>query len=203
MSKGAGADAGLAGATRLPGRAIAAVGLLAAGLIAWAAYPLSTGRGGTKPAFAIAIVAAVFSVGQLAMRSARTRPWDGFSPTDRAVSRLSELILMVPWAELLTIAALALEALHPAPPWHTAVLGVALLGYLLAVHLAETRAGASALRAQLPLLGIGIGLTALAVGVAALPGLPAGPTAALIRAAAALVAVVVACLAVPVWLGRR
>lgn len=198
-----GTDAGLTAATQLPARAVAAAGLLAAGLIAWAAYPLGGGRAGTAPAICVAIAAAALSIAQLAISSAPARSADGFSIADRAVSRLTGLVSMLPWAELLTVAVLVLEAVHPARPWHTALLGVALLGYLLAVHLAETRAGASALRAQLPLLGIGVGLTALAIGVAALPGLPAGPTAALVRAAAVLVAVVVACLAIPVWLGRR
>jgi hypothetical protein len=201
MSRGT--DAGQTGARQLPAPAIAAAGLLAAGLVAWAAYPLSAGRAGTAVAMCVAIAAAALSIGQLAISSARARPSDGFSAADRAVSRLTSVVSIVPWAELLTVAALVLEAVHPARPWHTAVLGIGLLGYLLAVHLAETRAGVGALRAQMPLLGIGIGLTALAVGVAALPGLPAGPTAALVRAAAVLVAVVVACLAVPVWLGRR
>lgn len=199
----AGADAGLTSGTRLPGRAIVAAGVLAAGLVAWAAYPLGDGRAGTSPALGVAIAAALLSIVQLVMSSVRTRPSDGFSAADRAVSRLADLVAMIPWAELLTLAVLVLEAVHPARPWHTALLGVALLGYLLAVHLAETRADASTLRAQLPLLGIGVGLTALAIGVAALPGLPAGPTAALVRAAAVVVAIVVAGLAVPVWLGRR
>ena len=73
------------------------------------------------------------------------------------------------------MAVLVLETLHKSRPWHTAVLAVALTGYLLAVHLAETQASVSILRAQLPLLGAGVGLTALAVGAAALPGLAAGP----------------------------
>jgi len=189
--------------TRLPGRAIAAAGILAAGLIAWAAYPLSTGSAGTKLTLVVSIVAAALSIGQLALGSARARPRDGFSAADRAVAQAADVIAFIPWAELLTVAALVLEAVHPARPWHTAILGIALLGYLLAVHLGETGSGAGALRAQLPLLGIGVGVTALAVGVAALPGLPAGTTAALVRAAAVLVAVLVAALAVPVWLGRR
>jgi hypothetical protein len=189
--------------TRLPGRAIAAAGVLAAGLVFWAAYPLSSGRAGTKFALSVAIVAAVLSIGQLALSSARALPQDGFSPAARAIARAADVIAMIPWAELLTVAALVLEAVHPAAPWHTAILGVALLGYLLAVHLGETGSGAGALRGQLPLLGIGVGVMALGVGVAALPGLPAGTTAALVRAAAVLIAVAVAALAVPVWLGRR
>ena len=110
---------------------------------------------------------------------------------------------MLPWAELMTVAALVLEVLHRSRPWHTAVLAVALTGYLLAVHLAETDARASTLRAQLPLLSAGLGLTALSIGAAALPGLAVGPVATLIRIGAVVLAAVAAGLAVPVWLGRR
>lgn len=102
----------------------------------------------------------------------------------------------------MTVAALTLEALHPARPWHTAVLAIALTGYLFAVHLAESGADASVLRTQLPLLAAGVGLSALAVGAAALPPLPSGPAEALIRVAAIVVAVVIAGLVVPAWLGR-
>jgi hypothetical protein len=189
--------------TRMPGRAIAAAGVLAAGVIFWAAYPLSGGSAGTKFSLCVAIVAAVLSIGQLALSSARALPKDGFSRADHAVSRISEVIAFIPWPELLTVAVLVLEAVHRARPWHTAILGVALLGFLLAVHLGETGSGARALRRQLPLLGIGVGVSALAVGVAALPGLPAGTTAALVRTGAVLVAILVASLATPVWLGRR
>jgi hypothetical protein len=189
--------------TRMPVRAIAAAGVLAAGIVFWAAYPLSGGQAGTRFSLWIAIVAAVLSIGQLALGSARARPTDGFSPIDHAVDRTSEVIAILPWAELLTVAVLVLEAVHHARPWHTAILGVALLGFLLAVHLGETGSGARALRRQLPLLGIGVGVTALAVGVAALPGLPAGTTATLVRTGAVLVAILVAGLATPVWLGRH
>jgi hypothetical protein len=95
------------------------------------------------------------------------------------------------------VAVLALEALHPARPWHTALLGAALLAYLFAVHLAETRARLSVLAPQLPVLAAGVGLLALAVGAAALPGLPHGTTSLVIRAVAVAAAVIVAAMAVP------
>ena len=72
----------------------------------------------------------------------------------------------VPWAEGAVLAALVLEVLHPARPWHTAVLGVALLGYLLGTHLAEADpvrgTAGRVLRAQLPVLAAGLGLLVLA-----------------------------------------
>lgn len=187
---------------RLSFPGITAVALLAAATIFWSAVPLAGGGSGTRLSLIVAIVSGVLSIGQLAVTATLVRDPDGFSLADQVTRRLADLLRAVPWAELMTLATLALEALHSSPPWHTAVLTVALLGYLIALHLAESGAGASVLRTQVPLLAAGVGLTALAVGAAALPGPPAGPADALIRIAAVVVAVVVAGLAVPAWLGR-
>jgi hypothetical protein len=185
-----------------PGFGIAAASALATGVILWSAFPLSTGRAGTRPALAVAIVAGVMSIAQLAAAAIRNRDADGFGAVDQAARLLTGLVKILPWAELLILAAVVLEALHAFPPWHTAVLGVALTGYVLAVHLTETRAGAGVLRAQLPLLGAGIALTALSVGAAALPHFMAGTADATIRIVVLVVAVVAVGLALPVWLGR-
>jgi hypothetical protein len=45
---------------------------------------------------------------------------------------------------------------------------VALIGFLLALHLAEADADPAVLRPQLPLLAAGLGLAVLSVGAAAL-----------------------------------
>ena len=54
--------------------------------------------------------------------------------------RFLEILRTVPWEEGALIAVLWLEVLHPSRPWHTAVLGAALIAYLLATHLAESDA---------------------------------------------------------------
>jgi hypothetical protein len=92
---------------------------------------------------------------------------------------------------------LVLEGLHRSRPWHTGLLGAALLAYLLAVHLAESRARLAVLRPQAPLIAAGLGLLALAAGAAALPA-ETGSAASLMAVLAALAAVVVAGLVVPV-----
>jgi hypothetical protein len=184
------------------GYGIAAASALATGVILWSAFPLSTGRAGTRPALAVAIVAGVMSIAQLAAAAIGNRDSDGFGALDQAVQWLTGLVKILPWAELLIVAVLVLEVLHASRPWHTALLGVALTGYLLAVHLTETRAGASVLRAQLPLLCAGIALMALSVGAAALPHFMASPADAAIRIVVLVAAVVAVGLAVPVWLSR-
>ena len=178
------------------------VAALAAAVIWWAAFPLSGGGGGTRLTLVIAIAAGAISVIRLAIQGAVARPTDRFEMADRAAELLVAAIGALPWPELMTVAALLLEVLHRSRPWHTAVLAVALTGYLFAVHLAETSAPAVTLRAQLPLLSAGAGLTALSIGAAALPGLPAGPVTILIRICAVALAAVAAGLVVPVWLGR-
>ena len=177
---------------------IAAAAVLSAAAIAWAAYPLSGGRGGTQATLVVAIATAALSIIRLAIASlARAAVPFLVSAWRQAADRTAEVISLAPWAEGMLVAVLVLEALHPALPWHTAVLGLALLAYLFAVHLAETRAAPHALRGQLPLIAAGLGLLALAVGAAALPGHPAGAAALLATAVTAVAAVLVVALVLP------
>lgn len=186
----------------LPWRTIAATVLLGAVVIGWAAVPMSSGSGGALAALVVAIAAGVLSIAQLLV--AGIGSGDGLGTlAEQLADGLLGFLNWLPWAELMIIAAVALEALHPAPPWHTAVLGVALLGYLFALHLAETGASPRVLRPQLGLLAAGIGLMALAVGAAALPALQSGLASSVIRVAAIVAAVVAGALTFPVWLGRR
>ena len=84
-----------------------------------------------------------------------------------------DLLRRFPWAEGVVLGTLLLEALHPARPWHTAVLGVALIAYLLATHLAESAGSrgeaAAVLRGQAPVLAAGLGLLVLAAASACCP----------------------------------
>jgi hypothetical protein len=183
---------------------ITAAGLLAAAAVGWAAYPVHGGGRGTKIALICAVATGAFSVARLALADVPRLDVPFLASAGRhVVDWLLEAVGAVPWTEGLLIAVLALEALHPARPWHTGVLAVALLGYLLAVHLAETRGRPRALRPQLPLIATGLGLTALAVGVAALPGRPAGPAALLAGGVTAVAAVIVAALVLPGQGGGR
>ncbi len=90
-----------------------------------------------------------------------------------------------------------LEVLHPARPRHTAVLGAALIAYLLATHLAESGASPGVLRPQVRVLALGAGL--LALGAAAGMAAPAGPGAgsALLRLVAAGALITAAVLVLP------
>jgi hypothetical protein len=183
-------------------RSLTLIGVLITALIVWAALP---GQPGPFPRIAVicAAVAGIASLAQLAL--AGTAPWDQpVTIADRIIERLVSGIRKLPWAEIVLVAVLALEVHHPARAWHTGLLGVGLLGYLFAVHLAETQARVSVLRPQLPLLAAGVGLLALSVGAAAVPTLPAGSASAVVRVVAVAAAVVAGVLVIPVWLhGQR
>jgi hypothetical protein len=181
-------------------RTLTLIGVLTAALISWAALP---GQPGAFPRIAVicAAVGGLASLVQLAGVSPSDDPVA--SAPERIIARLATGIQTIPWAEIVTVAVLVLEVQHPARAWHTGLLGVALLGYLLAVHLVETGARASVLRPQLPLLAAGLGLLGLAVGAAAVPTLPGGSASAAVRVVAVAAAVAAGVLVVPVWLRRQ
>jgi hypothetical protein len=178
-------------------------GLLGAACVAWAAAPPGS-AGGAGPALTVLTACCVAGgIGQLAT-AAVVAPGPGAYPAPLTRLGLGALdrLRRLPWAEGVTLGALALEALHPARPWHTAVLGVALVAYLLATHLAESTGGpgeaSTVLRSQAPVLAAGLGLLVLAAGSALLPSAGAGVAGGWLRAAAAVAAVLAAALALPV-----
>ena len=181
-------------------RTLTLIGVLTAALISWAGLP---GQPGAFPRIAV-ICAAVGGLASL-VQLAGVPPSDDpvASAPERIIARLATGIQTIPWAEIVTVAVLVLEVQHPARAWHTGLLGVALLGYLLAVHLVETSGRASVLRPQLPLLAAGLGLLGLAVGAAAVPTLPEGSAPAAVRVVAVAAAVAAGVLVVPVWLRRQ
>jgi hypothetical protein len=178
-------------------RSTAAAALLAAACIAWSASPVSGGGTGTRPAL-------IAGIGCAALTLARLAAGDWAPPPDvfenvlvRTGRSLLELLRTVPWAEGAVIAVLALEALHHSRPWHTGLLGGALIAFLFAVHLAESGARPGVLRPQLPVLAAGLGLLVLGCGAALLPAAGMSAASGWLRVFAAVGAIVVAALALP------
>ncbi len=193
------------GAGAQPTRAVVAAALLAAGTLTWAALPMSGASVGARPALIVAVGCAVLSVAQLADHILANRPLSGprgaaayVPPIARLWQRILRALRITPWPEGMIIAALAVEALHRSRPWHTAVLGVVLFTWLLATHLAESAARPTVFRPHLPLIAAGLGLLALSVGAAALPSSGLGGIAIWLAALAAIAAVIVAALTLPV-----
>lgn len=189
-------------------RSLLAVSLLVAGTLAWAAVPMAGARAGAKPALIAAICSAVFGLARLAVGPAmRATGGDAPGPPggklflstpERLWQQAVLALRAVPWAQLMIVAVIGLEALHPPRPWHTAVLGVLLLGYLVALYLAESGARLAVFAPQLPLIAAGIALTALSVAAAALPTSAAGSGSGWIAVLAAVAAIVAVALALPV-----
>jgi hypothetical protein len=187
---------------RQPGaswRALAAVALLAGVTIAWAAVPMGSGSPARWIAFVIAAAGGAATVGGLLVGD--TQFGDGaFDPLlVRLAGDAAHWLRAPPWSEVMIVAVLVLEVAHPARPWHTGVLGVALLAFAFAAHLAQTGGAPRAVLApQAAVLAAGLGLAALATAAVALPPLTAGPAASALRILAVAAAVAAGALALPV-----
>ena len=168
----------------------AAAVLLGAGSVVWAAAPL-VHQGQANLALILAIAGVAGGALRLFLAGVPV-PEDSFllRPPLRAWLGFLQTVRRVPWEEGAVFAIVWLEALHKSRPWHTAVLGAALIAYLLATHLAESGASPAVLRPQVRVLAVGAGLLALGAGAGMLPATGPGAGSALLRlvAAGALIA---------------
>lgn len=184
-------------------RLITAAGLLGAACVAWAAAPPGSAGAAGPVLTVLAACCVAGGLGQLAT-VALVPPGPGAypGPVARLGLRSLDWLRRLPWAEGVVLGALGLEAFHPARPWHTAMLGVALIAYLLATHLAESAVGpgeaGGLLRGQAPVLAAGLGVLVLAAASALLPSAGTGLAGGWLRAAAAVAAVLACALALPV-----
>jgi hypothetical protein len=189
------AGAGPAGAVSAAGPRLAAV-LLGAACVAWTATPVRD-TGLAKLALIVSIVAVAAGALRLALSDVPQPVDDFFQPGHvRAWLAFLGVLRLLPWEEIALVALLWLEVQHPARPWHTAALGAGLVGYLLAVHVAES-AAPNVLRRQAKVLVSGACLLALAAGAAMLPATGAGAGSALLRILAAAAVVAAAVLVLP------
>jgi hypothetical protein len=168
----------------------AAAGLLGAGCVVWSAVPL-VHRGVANLALVLAVCGVAGGALRLLLAGVPV-PEDSFllpAPL-RAWLRFLETLRLVPWEEGAVLAIVWLEVLHSSRPRHTAVLGAALISYLLATHLAESGASPGVLRPQVRVLAAGAALLALGAGAGMLPAAGPGAGSALLRlvAAGALIA---------------
>jgi hypothetical protein len=175
-----------------------AASLLAVASVAWVAVPLR-GSGWLVVALLIAIVCAVMGSVRLAVLEV-PEPDGTFylGLAERTWHAFVRLARLPSWEEIGCAAVVWLEVLHPAHPWHTAVLGVLLIAWLLAVHVAESGVPAiSLLRRQGRVLAAGLVLLGLAAGAAALPGASSGGGATALHILAAIAAVAAAIMVMP------
>lgn len=168
----------------------AAAVLLGVGCLVWAALP-AVHRGYATFVLDVAIAGVAAGGLRLALAAVPV-PDESYwpSPGIRAWRAFLEVMRQVPWEEGAVIGIAWLEVLHPSRPWHTAVLGVGLIAYLLVVHLAESDARLATLRPQARVLGLGAVVLALGAGAGMLPAAGPGAGSALLQlvAAGALIA---------------
>ena len=191
---------GLAAWRGAPLRPMVAAAVLGVACVAWAAYPAgATGRVGVGLLVlaACCVAAGAARLGTLGLATPEASRSFESAPL-RLWHAALDTLRRVPWAEGALLGALLLEAQHRSRPWHTGLLGAALLGYLIATHLAESAASRGALRRQLPGLAAGFGLLVLAAGAAFLPSAGTGLSADWLRVAAAVAAVAIGGLVLPV-----
>ena len=175
-------------------RAVACL-LAVAGLL-WATVPVRSGGLAAFILFAAALCVAMSGlrllIGWLPL------PDDVFlaSPAMRSWLRLNDLLRIPPWEDFAVVAIIGLEVVHPARPWHTALLGVLVTGYLLVAHLAESGASPRVLRPQVRTLALGACLLAVAA-FAATPGPVPGTGGSLLRVLAAFATIATAVLILP------
>ena len=171
--------------------------LLGGACVAWTATPpRHSGWAGTL--VAVSIVAVIAGALRLALLEVPQPEEAYFLPGPvRAWLMFLAVLRVPPWEEIVVVALVWLEVLHPSRPWHTAVLGAALVAYLLATHLAESDAAPGTLRPQARVLALGAGLLALGAGAGMLPAAGPGAGAALLRLVAAVALIAAAALVLP------
>ena len=174
-----------------------AAGLLGTGCVIWSTAPL-VHKGQANLALILAICGVAGGWLRLILAGVPV-PEDSFllPPPLQAWLRFLEALRQVPWEEGAVIAIVWLEVLHSSRPWHTAVLGAALIAYLLTTHLAESDASPGTLRPQVRVLAVGAGLLALGAGAGMLPATGPGAGAALLRLVAAAALIAAAALVLP------
>ena len=181
----------------------AAADLLGAGCVVWATVPLLAHKGLATLALVLAVCGVAGGALRLVLAGVPV-PEDSFllPPPLRAWLSFLQTLRRVPWEEGAVIAVVWLEVLHASRPRHTAILGAALIAYLLATHLAESGASPGILRPQLRVLAIGAGLLALGAGAGMLPAAAPGAGSALLRLVAAVALIAAAGLVLP-YVTRR
>ena len=178
-------------------RRIAVAALLGAASTAWSALPL-TGTGAPGVLLVVVAGACVLAgVVRLLAHPAASR--SRFSMAFWALLGTSGPTLRRAGPEsVAAVSMVALEALHHSRPWHTGLMALVLVSYLLAVHEAESPVPAALWRQDARLLVVSVPLVVVATGVAMVPTAGSGATSEWLEIIAALAAISAGALALPV-----
>ena len=179
-------------------RRIAVTALLGAACTVWSALPL---RGTGAPGGLLVVVAGVCVVGgalRLLARGALVTGLPPFLTTWSAVLGAGRSMLQwTGWESLAVVSVVALETLHRSRPWHTGLLALVVVCYLLAVYQSEPPVPAALVRGEARVLVVSLPLIAVATGVAMVPTAGSGATSGWLEIIAALAAITAGALALP------
>jgi len=177
---------------------VLAITLLGAACTFWSSQPLR-GTGFLGPLFVVLASACVAGGALRVARKEVDREDRLFLPglLLRLGYAADDVLNAVGWESGSVVCIIVLEALHPSRPWHSGVLGVALMCYLLAVHRGESTIAVGFLRGQVRFLGLGLASLALASALATIPSAGTGGLSAGLEAVAALAALAAVALALP------
>ena len=172
--------------------------LLGATCTAWSAFPL--GGTGAPGVLLVVLAGACVLTGALRLLT-RSTPTAGAAPFSTVWSALVgtglSLLLRAGWESMAVVAIVALEALHHSRPWHTGLLALVVVCYLMAVHQAESPVPAALSRGKARVLLVVLPLVAVTTGVAMVPAAGSGTASGWLEIIAALAAVTAAALALP------
>jgi hypothetical protein len=180
-------------------KSIVAVALLGTTCTLWSAIPLD---GTGAPGVLLVVVAAicVFAGVLRLVRKDAVRGKPSLFPgvLVSLADGADALLLRLGWETGAALAVVVLETLHHSRPWHTGLLGVAVVCYLLAVNQAEAAVPAGVFRGQAKMLVTSLGLLAMVTGVAMVPSARTGALSGWLEVVAALAAMAAGGLALPV-----
>jgi hypothetical protein len=166
--------------------------------VVWAAVPLPAGG---WPSFALTVATVCVAAGFLRLALTEVpEPQEAYFLTlpERTWYNFLFAVRTVAWEEIGCVAVLWLEVLHPSRAWHTAILGVVLVAWLLTVHIAESGAAAAALlRRQGRVLVLGLCLLALGAAASLLPTASSGAGAIALQILAVIAVIAAAILVLP------
>jgi hypothetical protein len=180
-------------------RGAIAVVLLGAAATVWSAVPL----GGTGwPGGLFVVVAALCVAAGLVRLVLKDRAREEQALFSGGLAGLVDgadrLVQSLPWETGAAIGILVLETLHRSHPWHTGLLAVLVICYLLAVNRAESAVPSAVLRGQARMLATSAALLVVVTGVAMVPSARTGALSGWLDILAALAAMAAGGLALPV-----